>query len=319
MLPTEKENDSQSEYPKPGEITPELLVEQIERLSAVIVEGYQQLVEDPVSFIIDASSTQLLKREQDADRKPLEELLPYFLPLRKPQMQKLLVTSEWLGIPLSPLGLITFWSSRVSLLSNTLMGKNKTRNTKGEFVPGKHFHSGPLEKLGLWIINPSRVNVVVSESPSLLSPIKGDMKNIYGSMTHEAAHAVHLALRPDLLAPQIDTMLFREAYAYRTNAFWESETYKDIFFKFIRSYIPKQAVKENQNVAFELAKMIDPGRNPVNQHELTMRFLLAKNLQELMNPSEDLLNECRVLSQLMEKQVMPKFKENLSDVRQRSN
>lgn len=302
------------------------------RLDAAIVDfisGYQQLRDNPGAYLVAAKG-------QNADSTAIAQTVKDFHPLDENQMHDLVDMSQTLGIPLSPLGLITFTSGKLIEIKWTLAGGGVMGGEGGFLMEPRKFSAGPSSRAGLWAAHTRSVSTFTDLElekldihssdvvPAIyLPPTHEDHLELSPAYTHEAFHGTHIFLSPDIFAVNpkapFDSKLLREGLALRTEFLKGIIDANGFRKRLISDYFYGNFSRRQNRKIHAFVDLVTASKDPIYQKEITWRGICANDLKDFFDPSEDSKNLASWLADYSQQVVLPKYRKALSCAVQRTS
>lgn len=319
------------------------LTSKLDRLVTDFTEGYKAIYQNVDAYLISTKSSTV-------DQERIAQTAKNFIPLRRAQILELVRISEILGIPLSPLGIVTFTSGELIQMNLCLKGGSHLADIGGNFIDSSFFSSGPSSRAGFWITQSPTAGgytqaeidrheqeleklelaktepqmdedgvQIVQGYPApvipkkIFSPTIKEIRSLHEYQDHEAFHGVHIPLTDDLTAfDDFDKTLIKEGLAFRTALLLKTRTTDEIKKSLLEFYFADRELTDTQLFQIDqFLKIISQSLDPQYQREITWRGMCCKSLQEFISPSPELNNIVLRLVKYSLEVALPKYRSGL--------
>lgn len=302
----------------------------LKNLTSDFIHAYEALCQDPLRFLTDSAN---ITRFQ---RRGLTNCVPNFKPLPPGEVMKLASMSYTLGIPLSPVGLVTHTSGELNTMRLAINGGFKILEIGGEYARSTKFKKGPLSRVGLWFthtpgagdftdyefarqsdeIDQTYTDKKIAKNnialPAPKIPKKSfpptnqqEVQTLEEYNTHEGFHGAHLPLTNNLAdLPEFDGGLMSELLAFRTSLILGTRTDDDIFGAFLDTYFGELEDDELDQIEMAL-DVVTQSIEPDYQSFITWRGIGARSIKEFLEPSVELEGFARHMSRFSNEVAIP--------------
>lgn len=254
----------------------------------------------------------------------ITDSLSNFLSLRKPQIDSLINSSYKYGIPLSPVGIMTFTTGEFNeMIGAIALGRARKTGTAtlGSYLDGEEFIKGCLKDTGLWVTNSESVARFTAEeeiiqkgidtnpTKKLITPTIVDVRAINASNEHEAFHSSRWILTKDRTIGNFETALLDESMAYRAQ--WISRGYSPSELKSKLTTYFQNPTKTQIDTINNIIDIVTTNVDNEYQGLITWLSILAKNTTEFIHPSPEMISLAQKLRNLSVEKYIPLMQSRL--------
>ncbi|MCL5090574.1 MAG: hypothetical protein M1514_01045, partial [Patescibacteria group bacterium] len=259
------------------------------------------------------------------------QLSPFFGVLRRSQLLALLNMSDVLGVPLSPVGLVTFTSGvKVELVSILYSGDSVS--ALGTHIESAKFKKELLRRTGLWVVNSFSASRHQSEwlkeTPEdklftedgkrfnwpyqQFPPTREDVEEIHSAVYHEGYHVSLNQFRPRN-PNDFGEKLLSEGLAARANWLGSNVSISKICEVLLEhpSYLSRYAEPEKKSLVNRVISIAYESKDPEYQGEITWRSFVCRSLSDFLDPCEDTKLLAKNMLKFSREDVLPRFRQKL--------